>query len=89
MLVRMRSLTDYETEVLAAGHHYVKADLSELVFFIRKGKAIPVGAAAMNTGELDAATLTMLGYNGVEYALYEDDGYGRSYDIGSNTRIVK
>ena len=49
MLVRMRSLTEYETEVLAAGHHYVKAELSELVFFIRKDKAIPVGAAAMNT----------------------------------------
>ena len=45
MLVRMRSLTDFETEVMAAGHHYVKAELHELVLFIRKGKAIPLGAA--------------------------------------------
>ena len=89
MLVRMRSLTDFETEVLAAGHHYVKADLSELVFFIRKDKAIPMGAAALNTGELDAATLTMLGYDGAEYALYEDDGYDKNYDLASKIRKLR
>ena len=88
MLVRMRSLTDYETEVLAAGHHYVKAELPELVFFIRKGKAIPVGAAAMNTELQDASTLKLLGYAGAEYDLYEDDGYTKKYDIGSRTRKI-
>ena len=80
LLVRMRSLDDYETQVLAAGHHYVKAELSELVFFIRKGKAIPVGAAAMNTEKLDASTLRMFGYAGAEYALYEDDGCSKEYE---------
>ncbi len=86
MLVRMRSLTDYDTEILAAGHHYVKAELNELVFFIRKGKAIPVGAAAMNTERLDAATLKMIGYDGAEYELYEDDGYTKQNDIVSRIR---
>lgn len=89
MLVRMRGLTDYETEVLAAGHHYVKAELSELIFFIRKGKSIPMGAAAMNTEKLDSAPLKMLGYNGDEYELYEDDGYTKEYCVGRHTRIVK
>ena len=89
MLVRMRSLTDYETEVLEAGHHYVKADLSELVFFVRKGKTIPVGAAALNTGALDATTIMMLGYEGAEYALYEDDGYEKSYDLASKIRKLR
>ncbi len=89
MLVRMRSLTDYETEVLAAGHHYIKADLSELVFFIRKGKAIPVGKAAKNTAQLDKGTLRLIGYLGAEYTLYEDDGNERCYDLGSNTWIMK
>ena len=86
MLVRMRSLTDYETEVLAAGHHYVKAELSELVFFIRKDKVIPVGAAAINTEMLDNTTLTMLGYDTAEYELYEDDGYAKKYDMESHVR---
>lgn len=89
MLVRMRSLTDFETEVLAAGHHYVKADLSELVFFVRNGRTIPVGAAAANTEKLDAGTLTMLGYEGAEYALYEDDGYEKNYDLPSKIRKLR
>ena len=89
MLVRMRSLTDYEMEVLAAGHHYVKAELNELVFFIRKGKAIPVGAAAMNTEKLDAATLKMIGFGGAEYELYEDDRYTKEYSIECHRKIVK
>lgn len=88
MLVRMRSLTDYETEVLAAGHHYVKAELSELVFFIRKDKAIPLGAVAMNTEKLDASTLKLLGYDGAEYDLYEDDGFTKKYDIDTCTRKI-
>ncbi len=86
MLVRMRSLTEYDTEVLEAGHHYVKAELSELVFFIRKDKAIPVGAAAMNTEKLDASTLKLFGYKGASYELYEDDGYTKVYDISSCVR---
>jgi len=87
MLVRMRSLTDYETEVLAAGHHYVKAELNELVFFIRKGKAIPVGAAAANTAELSATSVKLIGYARASYLLYEDDGYSVSYDLEKS--IVK
>ncbi len=74
MLVRMRSLSDYETEKMAAGHHYVKADLNELVFFIRKGKAIPMGAAAANTEALDSSSLKLLGYEGATYDLYDDNG---------------
>lgn len=40
MLVRMRSVDDYETEILEKGHHYINAEINELAFFIRKGKAI-------------------------------------------------
>ena len=86
MLVRMRSLTAYETEVLAAGHHYVKAEISELVFFIRRDKAIPVGAAAMNTEKLDASSLKLFGYKGASYELYDDDGYTKKYDIVANRK---
>ena len=40
MLVRMRKHDDFDTEVLDKGHHYVRAELNELVFFVRKDKAI-------------------------------------------------
>ena len=89
MLVRMRSLIDYETEVLAAGHHYVKAELSEVIFFLRKDKAIPIGAAAMNTAQLDTKSLKMMGYAGAEYQLYEDDGYSVECDLVSHIRIMR
>lgn len=89
MLVRMRSLTDFETVVMAAGHHYVKAELSELVFFIRNGKAIPLGAAVKNTAELDNTSLKLFGYAGASYEFYEDDGYTVIFDLEKNTLKMK
>ena len=84
----MRSLEDYDCEPLPKGHHYVKADLKELIFFIRKGKAIPVGKSAKNTESLDSDHLSLLGYEGAEYELYEDDGISRNV-MGSIRKIKK
>ncbi len=86
LLIRMRSLEDYDCEPLPKGHHYVKADLKELIFFIRKGKAIPVGKSAKNTESLDSDHLSLLGYEGAEYELYEDDGISRNV-MGSIRKI--
>ena len=69
MLVRMRSDEDYETEILPKGHHYVPAELNELVFFIRNQKAIPFAKAAKNTAETDWNTVRLLGYS-----MYADNG---------------
>ncbi len=88
-LVRMRSLDDYDTEILTKGHHYVKADLNELIFFIRKGKAIPVGKSAENTALLCDDTLVLMGYDGTGYALYSDDGISKNYSIDDNLKIIK
>ena len=74
MLVRMRSDEDYETEILPKGHHYVPAELNELVFFIRNQKAIPFAQAAMNTAETDWNTVRLLGYSGCSYEMYADNG---------------
>jgi alpha-glucosidase len=89
LLVRMRSLTDYETEKMAAGHHYVKAELSELVFFIRKGKVIPVGKSAGCTKALDRTALTLMGYEGAEYELYEDDGNTCFPDLEKGITVIR
>ncbi len=89
MLVRMRSLDDFETEILPKGHHYINAELDELVFFIRSGKAIPMGKSACNTKSLDKSSLKLMGYDGAEYELYDDDGISKVYDIAENISVLK
>ena len=75
MMISMKSVSDYTVTVLPAGHHYVEVPLDTLVFFIRKGKAIPFGAAADNTSQIDMSALRLLGYDGSTYELYSDNGY--------------
>ncbi len=80
LLVRMRAYGDYDTEPLPKGHHYVKAGLEEVVFFIRKGRAIPLCRPAVSTERLEAENLTLLGYKGAGYTLYKDDGISSDTD---------
>jgi len=74
MLVRMKKYNDYETEILPSGHHFVRAELDELVFFIRKGKSIPMCEPAVNTRDIDYDSLRLVGYSGAGYELYKDNG---------------
>jgi alpha-glucosidase len=74
MLVRMRTCDDYETEILPQGHHYIKAELEELVFFIRNDKAIPFCESVENTKQIDIGSIKLLGYSGNSYTLYTDNG---------------
>ena len=75
MMISMKSVSDYTAAVLPAGHHYVEVPLDTLVFFIRKGKAIPFGAAADNTSQIDMSAIRLLCYDGSTYELYSDNGY--------------
>ena len=75
--------------VLGKGHHYVEIALNEVPLFIRSGKCIPVAEAAEYVDALDTRNLTMLGYAGAEYTLYEDDGVGKEYDKEENYRTLK
>ena len=60
-----------------AGKHEISVKLNEVVFFIRKGKLLPVGNGARNTATLDLTDVKLLG-DGYEYRLYADDGYTRN-----------
>ncbi len=88
MLVRMRDLNDFETEILPKGHHYVHAALNELVFFIRKDKAVPLGRSAQNTAGLDVDSLRLIGYTSAKYELYDDDGISKDYEYKNNLRVL-
>ncbi|MBU9728584.1 glycoside hydrolase family 31 protein [Diplocloster modestus] len=61
-------------EILEKGHHYVEIALNEVPLFIRKGKSIPVGAAAETIEEISGVTLEYVGCPGAFYELYDDDG---------------
>lgn len=76
-------------EILEKGHHYVEITLNEVPLFIRSGKCIPVADAAEYVDALDTEHLTMLGYDGAEYTLYEDDGVSKEYENAENYRTLK
>ena len=73
-------------EVLEKGVHYVEIALNEVPLFIREGKCIPLAEAAESVSELDTEHLKMVGFEGAEYMLYEDDGVHKDYDIADNYR---
>ena len=76
-------------EILEKGVHYVEVALNEIPLFIRKGKCIPVAEAAECVAALDTENMQLLGYEGAEYTLYEDDGIHKDYDSEENYRVLK
>lgn len=60
------------------GCHVIHAELGQVVFFVRNGKAIPIGAACNSTNELDTDKLRLLGSGG--YELYWDNGETKDVD---------
>ena len=84
LMVRMRSMEDRDYEVMEAGHHYVKAGLNEMVFFVRKNHVLPLArltADTLTTAQLDESSYEWLGYvtDWCEYELYNDDGVSKEY----------
>lgn len=78
-LCRFRSYDDYDVEIIGKGHHYIKADLNEILVFIRKGHALPLAVPAERTVKID---YTDLKYECFEcekgdYELFTDDGISR------------
>ena len=53
--------------------------LNEVPLFIRSGKCIPLAESAEYVEAVDMEHMTVLGFAGAEYMLYEDDGVSRNY----------
>lgn len=92
-MVRYRALDDYDVEDLAAGDHYVSADLNEMVFFIRPGHAVPVAQPAPSTQAMDFDHLRVLANPGsaerITYTLYDDDGYTTDIDAPEHFHTIE
>ena len=79
LLIRMRSMEDFDTQVLPAGHHYVSCGLKEMIFFLRKNRLLPCCAPASCTDRLNLSDLKVFCFGDGEYALYQDDGFTTNY----------
>lgn len=90
-LMRLRSMTDYDEEVMPAGHHYVKAALNEVLLWIRPGCLVPVSSPALTTEAVDYENVTLWGYDadGASYEYYTDDGISTDYEDPKHWRILK
>lgn len=89
-LIRMRAGDDYTEEVLPAGDRYIEVALDEVVFFLRKGRVLPLAKPAKNTGELDENALTYVKFidRDTEYELYVGKGEKKSELEGALRKIT-
>ena len=92
-LLRLRSVDDYDEEVLPAGHHYLRCALDEVLLFLRPGCSVPVAAPADNTAQLDDTQLTLWSYlpdgGSAAYRMYTDDGFTTDYDAPEHWRLIR
>lgn len=90
-MMRLRSMKDYDEEILPAGHHYVKAELNEMLIFIRPNHLVPVTEPKQTTEELDFDAVKLWGYpvdGEAVYEYYTDDGNSLDYDNPKNWRVL-
>ena len=78
---------DFVCTPCVKGEHSVEVPLEQVVFFIRKGKLLPVGKAVTNSRDVTADDLCLLG-DGKTYELYWDDGMTRDC-TEKNIRVLE
>lgn len=89
MFVKFRKDGEYTQEVLNKGHHFVEVSLQEVPLFIREGRCIPLVKAARCVEELDTECPGLVGFEGAQYVLYEDDGVTKEYEKEGHYRTLK
>ncbi len=93
LLVRMKSLEEKTCEPLEKGHHYVDAALDEMIFFVKKGHALPLAVlddSLKSTADMEGVSYEWIcfGDGPVEYVFYEDDGISKNYTPQEKRRKV-
>ncbi len=90
-LYRMRSGEDWDEEMLPAGHHYVPAELNEVLVFVRPDHVVVLSSGGGCVEKVDTSRLDLLHFVKTEavYEWYEDDGYQKKVNLEAGiTRIV-
>ena len=90
-LYRFRSCADADTEVLKAGHHFVRAELNEVLVFIRPDHVIPLSFGGRCVADVDMSKLRLMHFVRDEavYELYDDDGYAKKIDVEAGITKVR
>lgn len=92
-LYRIRSVDDYDTELLPAGHHYVRCALDEVLLFIRPGHAVPVARPASCTAQLDETGLTLWACpdesGSARCRMYTDDGETSDFAAPEHWKVLE
>ncbi len=91
-LLRLRSVSDFDEELLPAGHHYVRCGLDEVLLFIRPGCIVPTTTPAENSAQLDETNLTLWSYlpDGFgSYRMYTDDGVTTDYERPEHWKLIE
>ena len=78
----------YETKKISKGDHYIRQPLDSVIFFVRKGKAVPLFKPAMNTSQMNNTEYKLVG-KGKSYELYEDDGFTNDIHLEGRTRLLR
>lgn len=91
LMLRMRSVDDFEEVKLTKGDHYIDVDTDQLIFFIKRNAAIPMAKPAMRVTDIDPDTIRMHGWLDREYTyeLYDDDGLSKNVDLETGIRHIK
>ena len=92
-LYRIRSVDDYDTELLPAGHHYVHCALNEVLLFVRPGHAVPLAKPAACTAALDEQPIALLACPDADghaaYRMYTDDGETSDFAAPEHWKTVE
>ena len=80
--IRLSSPENREYIPMKKGHHYISVELKQMIFFIRKDKAIVFGNPAQSTNHMDFKQLEVICNveNETTYCLYSDDGFTKDYE---------
>lgn len=82
-MIRFKQDGTMETQICRKGHQYIDVALTDVVFFLRPDKLIPLAGKAQCTQDIDFDDVRLLSYvkgNMASYEYYHDDGYGKDYE---------
>lgn len=82
VMVRLSSPEKREYVAMKKGHHYMHAELDEMVFFLRSDKIVPLALAGENTNQMNFSEVELLCNVGDEASctVYNDDGISMDYE---------
>ena len=81
-----------DEEILGAGDHYIPAELSDIILFVRPGCALPIAKGGHNVAEVDFENVDYLSFvkdKPATYEYYRDDGYEKDYDDPKHITVVE